>query len=207
MTIFDTAATVDIARTLLGATLRVGKTAGIIVETEAYLADDPASHSCNGRSRRNGSMFLSAGHAYVYRSYGVHWCFNVVTGPAGVGEAVLVRALKPVDGIATMAERRGIVWDGSDAFNIPAGGGAAMKALCSGPGKLCQALGITGDMDGSVIGPDSPVSITLPDRVTSDRAPAGILATERIGISKGKDRLYRFVPADGELRRWISRPK
>jgi DNA-3-methyladenine glycosylase len=189
--------TIQAVRCLLGATLTVTigseTTGGTIVETEAYLADDPASHSYRGRTGRNASMFLPAGHAYVYRSYGVHWCFNVVTAPEGVGEAVLVRAIAPAEGVGTMAQRRGLLRHTR----------AEQKKLCSGPGKLCQALGITGDFDGTPIGPGRPVSITLVGDVGEGLE---IVATERIGISRGRDRLYRFVLAGTQWRRWLSRP-
>ena len=127
-----------VARRLLGCRIRSSvhgpRVEGVIVETEAYVGPhDPASHAAArvGRTRRNESMFGTAGSAYVYRSYGIHWCLNVVTGPEGFPAAVLVRALEPLDGEGAMEERRG-----------------GNRPLCSGPGRLCQALGVTGALDG-----------------------------------------------------------
>jgi DNA-3-methyladenine glycosylase len=143
-TLFDLD-TITVARQLLTYALYVvnpdgSRCGGVIVETEAYLADDAASHSFRGRTGRNASMFLPAGHAYVYRSYGIHWCVNVVTAAAGIGEAVLIRALEPRQGIPEMYRRRGIP--------VPPPGSLPDRRLTNGPGKLCQALGITGDFDG-----------------------------------------------------------
>lgn len=154
---------------------------GRIVETEAYLAGDAASHSRSGRTRRNAAMFLTPGHAYVYRSYGVHWCFNVVTAPEGVGEAVLVRALEPLWGMPMMTARRG----------VHAGPGT----LTGGPGRLCQALGITDEDNGAMLDGRTPLSLRTwiePERSVRRR----IIATRRIGITQNTDPLWRFVIAD-----------
>ena len=153
-----------LARRLLGATLTVRGCAGRITETEAYAPDDPASHSFPGPTRRNAAMFGPAGHAYVYRIYGLHWCLNVVGLP---GHAVLIRALEPLSGLPAMQARRG-----------PA------KALCQGPGMLAQALGITGDDDARPFGP--------PDFHLALNPPERWLTGPRIGITKAADWPMRF---------------
>ena len=128
----------EVARALLGQVLvhetAEGCCAGIIVETEAYDEKDPASHSFRGRTPRNGPMFEVGGTCYVYRSYGIHWCINVACGPKGHGAAVLLRALQPLHGLDLMARRR----------KVPAHGPQDPVRLCSGPGKLTQAMGVTG---------------------------------------------------------------
>jgi DNA-3-methyladenine glycosylase len=144
---------------------------GRIVETEAYTNDDPASHSYRGRTPRNAVMFGPAGHLYVYRSYGVHWCANVVTGAEGDGQAVLIRALEPLDGVDEMLRRRG---------RLP---------LADGPGKLCQALGIEGAHDGvDLLASDCAIRI-LDDGVPPPTDP---LVGPRIGITKAIDIRWRF---------------
>jgi DNA-3-methyladenine glycosylase len=139
---------------------------GPIVETEAYTADDPAAHSFRGLTPRNRSMFGPPGHAYVYRSYGLHWCFNIVCRP---GHAVLVRALAPDFGLAEMARRRG-----------------RHDNVCSGPGRLCQALGITGEFDGLPLS-DPPFVLLAPQI-----HPQNILVGPRIGITKAIAQPWRF---------------
>jgi DNA-3-methyladenine glycosylase len=159
----------DVARALLGARLLVDGVGGIIVETEAYHHEDPASHSFSGRTPRNASMFGPPGQAYVYLSYGIHWCFNIVCGVAP-GSAVLVRALQPTDGLDLMTARRGT----SDP-----------RKLCAGPGRLCQALALTRANDGQALdGP--PFSLEKADPVPE------IVSGPRIGIKHGADRLWRF---------------
>ncbi|WP_292518246.1 DNA-3-methyladenine glycosylase [Methanoculleus sp.] len=175
--------TVTVAKDLLGCLLvhreEAGVTMGWIVEVEAYLQGDPAAHSYRGETLRNRAMFGPAGHAYVYRIYGLHTCVNVVTGPEGTGEAVLVRALEPAAGIERMQERRGM----SDPVS-----------LCSGPGKLTQALGITMDLDGTSLS-DGPLQVWSPGSLP-DRRPEGrdgeIVQTTRVGITKAADLPLRF---------------
>jgi DNA-3-methyladenine glycosylase len=177
---FDRPADV-VARELLGALVvsRVGGvlTSARIVETEAYLGyRDPASHGyLHRRNERNAALFGRPGSWYVYLSYGVHWCANLVCEAEGTASAVLLRALEPVESIATMRRRRGRVED---------------RELCSGPGKLCQALGITRDLDGKMM-PGSEVEVLEP----SVAPPVGMAVTPRIGITKAADWPLRFLVA------------
>src|SRR5947208_9703714 len=122
----------EVAPDLIGATLLFKGVGGLIVEVEAYHHTDPAAHSFNGQTARNAIMFGPPGFAYVYRSYGIHWCVNFVCEPKGSASAVLIRALAPTVGLAAMRRRRGLAQDLADE-----------RLLCSGPGRLCQALGIT----------------------------------------------------------------
>ena len=168
----------EVAPDLIGCLLVVGETAGIIVETEAYEPDDPASHSFSGPSRRNQAMFGPAGRSYVYRSYGLHWCLNVVCNP---GHAVLLRALQPTLGLDNMARRRGT---------------DQQRAFCSGPGKLTQAMGIDGSYDGLAFDGD-PLRL-LP---ASDE-PLHLTAGARIGITKAADRPWRWGVAGSP---WLSK--
>jgi DNA-3-methyladenine glycosylase len=158
---------VAVASDLIGAELMVGETGGVIVETEAYEPGDPASHSFRGPTPRNRAMFGMAGCVYIYRSYGIHWCLNIVCLP---GSAVLLRAVEPTHGLAEMRARRGVE-------NI--------RLLCSGPGRLCQALGVDGAMDGSPL--DRP-----PFRIALPAARHDIAIGERIGITKAVEEPWRF---------------
>lgn len=161
---------VELAPRLIGATFLVDGIGGVIVETEAYEADDPASHSFAGERPRNRAMFGPPLTVYVYRSYGVHWCVNIVTGPAGHGAAVLLRAIEPTVGLDVMAERRRT---------------AAPRLLASGPGRLTEALGISIAHDGLPL--DAPPFELIPREGTPD-----IIAGPRIGITKAADRPWRF---------------
>lgn len=180
MTAPDLTGTVDqVARRLLGDLIVTDfgvRTVLVVEEVEAYGgADDPASHAYRGATARNASMFGPAGTLYVYRSYGIHWCANIATGPAGDGQAVLLRGGRVVEGLETVVRRRG-----------------RTDHLADGPGKLTQALGITGDHDGTSVfgGPVRLEAGPKPD-------PTLIRATPRIGISREVDRPWRFVVASG----------
>lgn len=162
----------EVAPQLLGMVLTTdvddSPTSVEITETEAYLPDDPASHTFRGPTSRNAPMFGVPGGVYVYRSYGVHWCVNIVTGPVGSGEAVLIRGGEPIEGRAVMIRRRG-----------------REEHLTDGPGKLCEAMGIDGSFSGTVLG----------DRVTLTGRPGARKwrVTPRIGISVAVDHPLRFV--------------
>ncbi|WP_370678114.1 DNA-3-methyladenine glycosylase [Pleomorphomonas sp. PLEO] len=160
----------ELAPMLIGATLLVDGVGGIIAETEAYEPDDPASHAFAGERPRNKAMFGPPLTAYVYRSYGVHWCFNIVTGPIGHGAAVLLRAIEPTAGLATMAERRRTT---------------EPRLLASGPGRLTEALGITIAHDGLSL--EAPPFQLMPRDDTPD-----IVVGPRIGITKAAERPWRF---------------
>ena len=168
--------TIALARALIGAVLvredADGRCSGRIVETEAYLARDPASHSFGGKTARNASMFLEPFHAYIYKIYGTAFCMNVSSAQAAVGEAVLIRALEPLDGIPLMERRRGTT---------------ILRDLCRGPGRLCQALDITRSLDGQ--------PLLTGDALWLGRLPEAaprIGRSTRIGISKAADRRLRF---------------
>jgi DNA-3-methyladenine glycosylase len=172
----------EVAPELIGAELLVDGVGGVIVEVEAYDHEDPAAHGFgNRRTPRNASMFLAGGHAYVYRSYGIHWCLNVVCCEAGTAGAVLIRALEPTRGLDQMAERRGLT---------------DVRLLCSGPGRLTQALGVTHAHDGLRF--DRP-----PFSLRARRAAVEIVTGPRIGITKAVDRPWRYGLAGS---RFVSRP-
>ena len=160
----------EVAPELIGVTLLVDGVGGPIVEVEAYDQDDPASHSFSGRTSRNAVMFGPAGHAYVYRSYGIHWCLNFVCAKPGRAEAVLIRALQPERGLDAMRARRGVEPE---------------RALCSGPGKLCQALAVTSAHDGLPL--DEP-----PFELLARAEPPAIATGARIGLTKAADRPWRY---------------
>ncbi len=159
-----------VAPELIGATLLVNGIGGRIVEVEAYHHTDPAAHSYNGRTERNAVMFGPPGYAYVYRSYGIHWCLNFVCEEKGSASAVLIRALEPVAGIAAMRRRRGLVDE---------------RALCSGPGKLCEALGVSHRHNGLPL--DRP-----PFELRARSESLDIVVGVRIGITKAIEHPWRY---------------
>jgi DNA-3-methyladenine glycosylase len=171
----------ELARALIGATLLVDGVGGVIVETEAYEREDPASHSFGGKTNRNAAMFGPAGHAYVYRSYGIHWCLNAVCGRDQTGSAVLIRALEPRAGLRTMRARRGL---------------EDVRKLCAGPGRLCEALAISQVHDGLPL--DEP-PFTFQDGSTE----VEVIAGPRIGITRATETLWRFGLAGSPF---LSRP-
>lgn len=171
----------DVARALVGATLQVDGVGGVIVETEAYDQADPASHTHPGPTPRNAAMFGPPGHAYVYRSYGIHWCLNFTCRPAGHGAGVLIRALEPRTGLARMRERRGV---------------DDVRLLCSGPGRLGQALGITLAHYGLPL--DRP-----PFFVAAPVEAVEVVAGPRIGLTKAVTQPWRFGLAGSPF---LSRP-
>lgn len=175
------AASPELARCLIGSTLLLDGVGGRIVETEAYDREDPASHSFCGPTPRNAVMFGPPGHAYVYRSYGIHWCLNLVCREAGHGAAVLIRALEPLAGLDLMRERRGL---------------DDVRLLCAGPGRVGQALGVTREHNGLAIA--APRFELLPAA-----GPVQVLCGPRIGISKAVDQPWRFGLAGS---RFLSRP-
>jgi DNA-3-methyladenine glycosylase len=174
----------EVARDLIGCVVRHGETAGRIVETESYHMDEPACHAHAGVTERTQTLFGPPGHAYVYFSYGIHSLLNAVCEQEGVGAAVLIRALEPVDGIDVMRGRRGL---------------QRTVDLCSGPGKLTQALEIGLSLNGSSL-VDGPIALL--DREPGAREPR-IVVAERIGITKAADLPWRFCDAGSPH---VSRP-
>lgn len=170
----------DVARDLIGMIVTVDGVGGRIVETEAYHHEDPASHAFSGQTARNAAMFGPVGHAYVYRSYGLHWCLNFVCGDTP-GSAVLIRALEPTAGIELMCERRGM---------------ETLRLLCAGPGRLCQALGISRAHDGAPL--DKP-----PFRLETSMQDWEIAVGPRIGLTKGVQTPWRYGLAGSKF---LSRP-
>ena len=161
----------EVAPELLGVTLLVDGVGGRIVEVEAYERTDPASHGYAGRTARNAAMFGPPGHAYVYRSYGIHWCLNFVCEQEGTPNAVLIRALEPIHGLEQMRARRRLHDD---------------RLLCAGPGRLCQALGLTGAHDGLPL--DRPPFLLL----AREERP-GFAAVPRVGITKAAELPWRYA--------------
>ena len=170
-----------VAPDLIGATLLVDGVGGRIVELEAYHHTEPAAHSYNGPTPRNAVMFGPAGYAYIYRSYGIHWCLNFVCEPAGSASAVLIRALEPTEGLPLMRRRRGL----SDP-----------RLLCSGPGRLCEALRVTAVHNGLAL--DAP-----PFALFAKPEPVEIVVGVRIGITKAVDKPWRYGEKGS---RFLSKP-
>jgi DNA-3-methyladenine glycosylase len=171
----------EVAPALIGCTLLVDGVGGRIVEVEAYDQDDPAAHSYRGRTARNRSMFGPPGHAYVYRSYGVHWCLNLVCDSEGLASAALIRALEPTHGIETMRERRGV---------------EDVRRLCSGPGNVCRALALTGAHDGLALDRPPFALFEAAESVELARGP-------RIGLTRAVEVPWRYALAGSAF---LSRP-
>jgi DNA-3-methyladenine glycosylase len=171
----------EVAPELIGATLLVDGVGGTIVEAEAYDHEDPAAHGYRGRTERNASMFGPAGHAYVYRSYGIHWCLNLVCEGEGSASAVLLRALEPTHGLEQMRVRR--------RLDDP-------RLLCSGPGRLCQALAVTREHDGAALDEQ-------PFALYARAHDPHVVSSTRVGITKAAERPWRYALAGS---RFLSRP-
>src|SRR5215831_9805984 len=160
----------DVAPELIGTSFLFDGAGGVIVEVEAYHHTDPAAHSYGGRTERNAVMFGPAGYAYVYRSYGIHWCVNFVCEEEGSASAVLIRALAPTEGLAVMRQRRGVTDE---------------RLLCSGPGKLCEALAITHRHNGLPLD-------RAPFELRARQGKPVIITGERIGITKAVEKPWRY---------------
>lgn len=173
-----------VARALIGVTVLVDGVGGRIVETEAYDRDDPASHTFGGPTLRNAAMFGPSGRVYVYRSYGIHWCLNFVCREAGHGAGVLIRALEPTAGLATMRRRRGL---------------EDLRLLCAGPGRVGQALGVDAGFNGKALDAPPFVLIAAP----GDHPPVQVEVGPRIGITKAAEVPWRFGEKGS---RFLSKP-
>jgi DNA-3-methyladenine glycosylase len=171
----------EVAPELIGVTLLVDGVGGRIVEVEAYDQEDPASHGHRGRTPRNEAMFGPPGHAYVYRSYGIHWCLNLVCGAEGVPEAALIRALEPTTGLEEQRRRREV---------------EELRSLCSGPGKLSHALGVTREHDGLPL--DAP-----PFRLEQRELVPEIVTGPRVGITRATELSWRYLERGSP---YLSRP-
>jgi DNA-3-methyladenine glycosylase len=171
----------EVAPDLIGATILVNGVGGRLVEVEAYHHTDPAAHSFRGQTERNAVMFGPPGYVYVYRSYGIHWCLNFVCEPKGSASAVLIRAIQPTAGVATMRRRRGV---------------ADERLLCSGPGRLCQALGITRAHNGLPL--DQP-----PFELFARQSEVEVVAGPRIGLTKAVELPWRYGEKGS---RFLSKP-
>jgi DNA-3-methyladenine glycosylase len=171
----------EVAPDLIGATLLFDGVGGRVVEVEAYHHTDPAAHSFRGPTDRNAVMFGPPGYAYVYRSYGIHWCVNFVCEAAGSASAVLIRAIEPTEGLATMRRRRGVTDE---------------KLLCSGPGRLCQALRITHEQNGLALD-------RAPFELFAREGAVEVVAGPRIGLTKAVDLPWRYGEKGS---RFLSKP-
>lgn len=171
----------EVARLLIGTVVLIDGVGGRIVETEAYDREDPASHTFSGETPRNAAMFGPPAHAYVYRSYGIHWCLNFVCREAGHGAGVLLRAIEPMEGLDAMRARRGV---------------EEHKLLCSGPGKLCQAMGVTHALNGMPLA-------QAPFLLLPREGDCVVVTGPRIGISKAVEVPWRFGLKGS---RFVSRP-
>ena len=160
----------EVAPELIGAALIIDGVGGVIVEVEAYHHTDPAAHSYNGRTERNAVMFGPPGYAYVYRSYGIHWCLNFVCEEKGSASAVLIRAIEPTQGVATMRRRRGLREE---------------RALCSGPGNLCEALAVTQKHNGLPLD-------RAPFELRARTEIPGVVTGVRVGITKAAEKPWRY---------------
>jgi DNA-3-methyladenine glycosylase len=160
----------EVAPDLIGATLLINGVGGRLVEVEAYHHTDPAAHSFRGPTARNAVMFGPPGYAYVYRSYGIHWCLNLVSEPKGSASAVLIRALEPTEGLPLMSRRRGMT---------------DVRLLCAGPGRVCEALGITARHNGLPLD-------EAPFALFARSGDVEVIAGPRIGITKAAEKPWRY---------------